>query len=239
MLVKHTLARQKRQFRMTKKTHLPPKETCKLIMSLSGIMFLLGLTWILLLLTSVSADSNINAAFSLRLLFVIFNSLQGFFIFIFFVVFNADARSVWQSTLCPCHKQKREQTTKSYPRYTNDTSTTKRKTSSTFAYASSTLELAVKENELISNPQSIGVISEVDGETSSCSTPDIYNEYSSIEKRDNFEMQPKESLTINNSNVIAKARVRRVSTKKRTHHIETAEIDFTECSDDSDQETLI
>ena len=71
------------------------KDTCKLLALLAGFMFLLGLSWIILLFTVVGADTNIYAAFAIQWLFVFFNSLQGFFLFVFFVALNRDARNLW------------------------------------------------------------------------------------------------------------------------------------------------
>ena len=71
------------------------KDTCKLLALLAGFMFLLGLSWLILLFTVVGADTNIYAAFAIQWLFVFFNSLQGFFLFVFFVALNRDARKLW------------------------------------------------------------------------------------------------------------------------------------------------
>ena len=51
---------------------------------------LLGLTWILGLLAIG------EMAFTFQLLFTIFNSLQGFFIFVFYTLMNKDARKNWK-----------------------------------------------------------------------------------------------------------------------------------------------
>ena len=103
IIIRHTLARQKR-ITSKEKVDLPPKEACKLILLLCGITSLLGLAWILSLFTAVGVDTNRNAAFALQWLFIFFNSLQGFFVFFFFVVLKADARNSWQALLCPCCK---------------------------------------------------------------------------------------------------------------------------------------
>ena len=71
------------------------KDTCKLLALLAGFMFLLGLSWLILMFTVVGADTNIYAAFAIQWLFVFFNSLQGFFLFVFFVALNRDARKLW------------------------------------------------------------------------------------------------------------------------------------------------
>ena len=76
------------------------KDTCKLLALLAGFMFLLGLSWIILLFTVVGPDTNIYAAFVIQWLFVFFNSLQGFFLFVFYVALNRDTRKLWFNFLC-------------------------------------------------------------------------------------------------------------------------------------------
>ena len=60
------------------KLAIPPGEVCKLVCSLSGVTVLLGLTWILSLVTLVGTGDSVEAAFVVRLFFVLFNSFQGF-----------------------------------------------------------------------------------------------------------------------------------------------------------------
>ena len=54
---------------------------------------LLGLTWILALLTVG------DLTYTFQLLFTIFNSLQGFFIFFFYTVMNKDVQKEWERVL--------------------------------------------------------------------------------------------------------------------------------------------
>ena len=86
------------------KFRISSKDTCKLLALLAGFMSLLGLSWIILLFTVVGADTNIYAAFAIQWLFVFLNSLQGFFLFVFFVALNRDARNLWFNFLFPCLK---------------------------------------------------------------------------------------------------------------------------------------
>ena len=65
----------------------------RLLISVTGVMFLFGLTWLFAALT-VSAASLV-----FQILFALFNSLQGFFIFLFFCVFSSDARESWKQVL--------------------------------------------------------------------------------------------------------------------------------------------
>ena len=88
----------------TEKLSIPPGETCKLVFSLTGVNVLLGLTWILSLFTLIGTGESVEAAFVVRFLFVFFNSFQGFFIFLFFVVLTSDARIPWLQRFCPCLK---------------------------------------------------------------------------------------------------------------------------------------
>ena len=89
VLIKHTrntLGRTKDQ--MNKKTAI------RLLISIAGVMFLFGLTWLFGALTVTGLrDSRASTAF--QTLFVLLNAFQGFFIFLFFCVFSKDARESW------------------------------------------------------------------------------------------------------------------------------------------------
>ena len=90
-----------------KKQRMSSKEAWKLLISLVGFMILLGLSWVILLFTVVGVDTNIYAAFAIQWLFVFFNSLQGFYIFFFFVVISPDMRNQWKTLLtAPCFRNK-------------------------------------------------------------------------------------------------------------------------------------
>ena len=84
----------------------------RLVISITGVMFLFGLTWLFAALT-VSAASLV-----FQILFALFNSLQGFFIFLFFCVFSSDARDSWKQVLC-CGRYKSGSL--SHPKVTGDT----------------------------------------------------------------------------------------------------------------------
>ena len=59
-------------------------------------MSLFGLTWLFAILT-VSV-SGLRETF--QILFAVFNSFQGFFIFLFFCVLNKEARDSWRELIC-------------------------------------------------------------------------------------------------------------------------------------------
>ena len=75
------------------------KSTLRTLASLTGVMVLFGLTWVFAAFTVKSA------AVVFQFLFAVFNSLQGFFIFMFFVVLSKDSRELWLLA-CGCKKQK-------------------------------------------------------------------------------------------------------------------------------------
>ena len=69
------------------------QSTIRLMISIAGIMSLYGLTW---LFGALTID---KASLAFQVLFVIFNSLQGFFIFLFFCVLGRDGRELWYEFL--------------------------------------------------------------------------------------------------------------------------------------------
>ena len=89
VLVKHLIKRSKEQVNNS--------GTIKGMANITGIFCLLGLTWVFGALTVMKADPVFQIVFPLT------NSLQGFFIFIFFCVLNGDVRSTWLKTL-PCKR---------------------------------------------------------------------------------------------------------------------------------------
>ena len=70
------------------------QKVIRIMISIMGLMALFGLTWIF-------AAFTVNAAsIAFQFLFAIFNSLQGFFIFLFFCVFGREGRELWLKVLC-------------------------------------------------------------------------------------------------------------------------------------------
>ena len=76
------------------------KEIFGLIIRLVGVTFLFGLAWAFGALTILSETSLV-----FQILFAVFNSSQGFFLFLFFCVLNNEARKSWKSLLCGHFKQ--------------------------------------------------------------------------------------------------------------------------------------
>ena len=89
VLIKHSL----KKFSNKKDKNLV-ESTKRLLISIFGIMCLFGLTWLFGALTI--SDASIVFQF----FFAFFNSLQGFFIFVFFCVLGKEARELWLQFLC-------------------------------------------------------------------------------------------------------------------------------------------
>ena len=68
------------------------KSIVRSVISIGGVMFLFGLTWLFAILT-FSAPGVREAA---QILFTLFNTFQGLFIFLFICVISSDARDEWK-----------------------------------------------------------------------------------------------------------------------------------------------
>ena len=126
VLIKHsrnTLGRTKEQ--MDKKTAI------RLLISIAGVMFLFGLTWLFGALT-VTGFGDTRASTTFQVLFVLLNAFQGFFICLFFCVFSKDARESWLELLSRAHGHyKSKSLYSSKTKYSSSGSNTIRKKSST------------------------------------------------------------------------------------------------------------
>ena len=71
--------------------------------SLIGINFLMGTPWLFLVFHLIFSTGTIAIILWYLSLFLI--SLQGLFIFFFFIVLNADARKAWKKFLCRCRNK--------------------------------------------------------------------------------------------------------------------------------------
>lgn len=79
------------------------KTILRLLISISGVMLLFGLTWTFAILTF----SVIGLRETFQILFVIFNSFQGFFIFIFVCILNKEVlESWWEIISCRTYQSK-------------------------------------------------------------------------------------------------------------------------------------
>ena len=197
-------------------------------------MTLLRLTWGPVF-TSVGVDTNCDAAFALQWMFVFFNSLQGFFVFIFFVVLSAEARNSWLNLLFPCYSSTGPPTSKSHIRYTGETSSTmKQNTFSSNEYSSMTLEESAHKEELSHEMIVIGhsVINEQEAKDNFLDLNTVETALGDKRGTEIQEVSEKskqrllEDTSKDAEGKVLRARVKRVSTKRKTHHVETCEVDF-------------
>ena len=117
VLVIGVLIKQTRNKLDRTKQQINKKTAIKLIINTAGIMFLFGLTWLFGALT-VTGFGSATASTVFQVLFVICNAFQGFFIFLFFCVFNKDARDLWLE-LFSCGRYKSKPLHSSQAKYAN------------------------------------------------------------------------------------------------------------------------
>jgi hypothetical protein len=124
VLVRHTRGTAAR-----KKESVSNKTIIRLMISISGVMFLFGITWLFAILTF--SVTGLREAF--QVLFVIFNSFQGFFTFLFFCVFNKEALESWREFLS-CGKYRSKVLHPSQAgKYSSSTGTKKPKQTNTYS----------------------------------------------------------------------------------------------------------
>ena len=96
VLVKHT----RNKFNKSAYDKHQLRTNVRLTTSLFAIMVLFGLTWIL------GAFTISEASLAFQILFAIFNSFQGFFIFVFYCVLSPEVRQLWlQAMRCAKYAQ--------------------------------------------------------------------------------------------------------------------------------------
>ena len=88
------------------KEGMKPKTALRLVISITSVTFLFGLTWLFAAFTFTIAGNNVLRN-TFQALFTVFASFQGFFIFLFFCVLNKEARESWKETLS-CGRYKSE-----------------------------------------------------------------------------------------------------------------------------------
>ncbi|XP_019855094.1 PREDICTED: adhesion G-protein coupled receptor G2-like [Amphimedon queenslandica] len=93
VVIKHNVDRNRRLGRPSMTT----KEAIKMLIPLTGVMLLCGLTWIFGIFTFISEP---GVSYTVQFLFAFFNAFQGFFIFLFFVIFSGESRDAWNALFC-------------------------------------------------------------------------------------------------------------------------------------------
>ena len=85
-----------------KKLAMSTTKACKLLMSLTGILCLLGLPWITIGVAKLFLHRTVT-----HLVFIIYHLLQGFLLFMFFTAINPELRNQWIKFLCRCWVKKK------------------------------------------------------------------------------------------------------------------------------------
>ena len=203
-----------------------------MLVSLFGINFLFGTTWVFAVFTF--SVTNADVSFASQLMFVLCNALQGFLIFFFFVLLNSDARQAWKNFLCPYKKKKKPHsitsTSDKFPVKSNTGSSSGTFSSSLPSYQIATLEKNVHKSEKQSH------------ELLTSSNPTILEEdeveTAAVQMEPPLDSSPAKAVpkvAMNQSEEIegviqkggfVRETIQRQSTTSHIHDIETFEVEF-------------
>ena len=203
--------------------------------SLVGINFLLGIAW-LFLVFYVIFFNNGTITFVFLCLFLVFTGLQGFFIFFFFVLLNADARKAWKKLLFPCKKKAKTITSANNKHLVKKGNGGGSGTLSSALPSYQPTTMQQETEKCCKQPQERLLFKEhsVIAENEEGMPPDaigpplesIHIQTSPKEETESVKNEEKKAITI-------LRRVRRQSSKKVSHDIERGEINFGPSSDES------
>ena len=222
------------------KKRMEPKTVLRLIISISGVMFLFGLTWLFAAFTFTIAGNNVLRII-FQALFTVFASFQGFFIFLFFCAFTKEARESWRE-IFSCGRYKSEFLHPLRYKNTGTTSTDtagntlKTDTTATLSdYSSSTISksavdsegsLLTKKHELEKAKEEIH--SEIPLKATNGVEESIVEELLEVEAESKFHGDnDKKTQKWLEAELVKKVRIRRHSTKRvGKHDVEVFEVDF-------------
>ena len=94
VIIKFKIQHNKRDTGQNHLKLMSPKEVGKLLVSLTGFMCLLGIPAAIITIVDIAIDISF-----VRWLRIIYYSMQGFFIFIFFTIAKPDLRNQWKEFL--------------------------------------------------------------------------------------------------------------------------------------------
>ena len=94
------VSRHAREKAVRMNTAVSKQQILRMMISISGVLFLFGLTWLFFVLT-ISVP-GLRETF--QILFTVFNSLQGFFVFAF--ILFTEGFSYWKEIFLSCYKSK-------------------------------------------------------------------------------------------------------------------------------------
>ena len=140
VLIKHTM---KKSAKVEEKSQ--HRAIFKTLLSVAGVMFLFGLSWIF------AAFTVKEAAFAFQILFIIFNSTQGFFIFIFICVLSQEVRQEWLNILT-CGRTGKQKLTSSRAGHSTANSHSNTKSTTLTSRGNQTIRRAVVDMESSTAP---------------------------------------------------------------------------------------
>ena len=209
------------------KKRFKAKEVVMAFISLVGINFLLGITWLFLFFYLIFDTGTIATVLWIFSVFLI--SLQGFFIFFFFVVLNADARKAWKKFLCACKNKAKPITS------TNNKHVVRRSnggdlgtlSSALPSYQSATLEQSTEK----CSKQTLEVLPFkkpfASKEVGKESSPDVIGPpLECIHMKISLKEEQEDVKEDDKKGTIILMRVRRQSSEKVSHGVEIVELDF-------------
>ncbi len=218
---------------------MKPMTVIRLLVSISGIMFLFGLTWLFAVFTFQIAGDNVSRTI-FQILFTVFASFQGFFIFLFFVIFNREARESWKEFVS-CGHYKSPFLHPSQYKNTSSAGTQKaHKKINTGSTGLTTNSYGKFDSEASPSPlpkkRDLTKDEEVKGDillktadedmklaeegVSTVAPPNIFVE-------SNLDEEDRTAPNWSDAEPVGKARVKRYSTKKHNmHHVEEYQVDF-------------
>ena len=243
-----------------------PRTALRLIVSITSVTLLFGLTWLFAAFTfTIAGNDGLRITF--QALFTVFASFQGFFIFLFFCVLNKEARESWRELLS-CGRYKSDFLRPSQYKNTSSGGSGPARnrmktgsTATTSAYNSSTIPKSPFDPEasLLPEKPNLGKDEEeihteipltATNGTDKFGGESKVKETSKVEAESKIDGKENKSTTSSEENKeqqmwlkaepVKKARVKRYSTKKvAKHHVEEFEIDFgNEESSEDEQEQL-
>ena len=227
---------------------MEPKTVLRLIISISGVMFLFGLTWLFAAFTFTIAGNNVLRII-FQALFTIFASFQGFFIFLFFCVLSKEARESWRE-IFSCGRYKSEFL---HPLRYKNTGTTSTGTAGNTLRTGTTATLSLHSSNPISKSTFDSKASilpeehdlekadeEIHTEIPLIATNETEELLLKVEAESKInEEEDKKTQKWFEAKPVKKARIKRYSTKRvAKHHVEVFEVDFRDEESEESEEEL-
>ena len=176
VLIKHT---KKKLVKDSNKKKEVTQGTIKAIISIFSVMLMFGLSWLF------GALSISDAAIFFQWPFVILNTMQGFFLFLFFCVIGKDAREEWIN-LFTCYRRKKK--------HLHSMTTPSRASQGPRSTSTKNTELSSRYGQSYTIRKSVGLAHEPS--SSVCDSKVPLHEFSSYEDRNKLNKSVAEETTL-------------------------------------------